>query len=256
MKGLVNAFYPPLSFVDHLLTAIGFNAAIRIGIWSVLSGVLVIGLYGICSKQRAIKAKKRRLVALRARLSTLQDVEFAEVLNLSWLNVRHSFSLLGMVLVPTLISALPVMVIITWLNLFYTYQPPISKTMVIDLLPASENFRVIPEVQAHKLKEGQYEVDLTSVKPFRFLDQAGTIYEGIPFKPAIAEVDTWHWWNVFLGNEAGYLRADSQVRKIIFHFEKYRIFQGTPDWMATWQFVYFAGLMMTACCLKIYFKLE
>lgn len=256
MNGIINLFFPFLNFFDDVLTMVNLNLFLRILLWGVISGVIATWLYVLVSDQSVLRNQKHSLKVLRAHLANAQDGEFDEILNLSLKNLKQSLLLLKMVLWPTLVSSTPVLVIILWLSAFHSYRLPSHDILSIELLSPIGQIEVMPPESIVKRDGRVVNLSIDNSSSIRFYDDNGVVYEGIPASPPIPFVYPWHWWNIVLGNEAGYLRSGSQLEAIHFQYEPKVLLSGVPEWISNWQFPYILGLTSTAFGLRLKFKIE
>jgi hypothetical protein len=256
LNGAIDLLFPICSGIDGILAAVNIPVALRILLWGCASGGVTMGLYALLSPQSAIRAQNQALKGLSARMRTAQDGEFQEVLQLSLANLRQSLNLLRMVFAPTLLSSFPVLVIILWLSAYYSYQLPDARAIAVSLSPPTADVRVVPERWVQQSEDGTFTIDLKGAASIQFLDDIGSVYTGLPLQPPTAVLYPKRWWNVIVGNQAGYLRKGAQLETLRFHFDELQVIPGVPNWIGNWKFLFFPMLMLTALGLKIALKLE
>lgn len=104
---------PFLSWADGMLAA-AVPSALRIGLWGALGGALSMAVYWLMSPQRRIAHVAEDERRLR-RAMWSDDGGSATGLAPAWTLVRLALTRLGLVLLPVLVAALPVLMLISWL---------------------------------------------------------------------------------------------------------------------------------------------
>ena len=84
-------------------------------LWGCVAGVAAMLLYRQTSNQERIREVKKDITHLRARILS-PGLAQREVMSLSMQNLKSSFGLLGRVIVPSLLSVVPVLLIASWLQ--------------------------------------------------------------------------------------------------------------------------------------------
>jgi hypothetical protein len=254
LNGVLNLFYPVLDAFDRALSFL--PAGLRLATFGVLSGALAMGLYRLCSNQARIRAQKAEIQKIRAALQAARD-DFAETMRLSRRNLAASFGLVGVVLVPAVVSSLPLLAVIGWLAAHYGHVLP-SPGAPIPLAFTPADVEIGVEPQARLLREGTA-LRLLWPAPGEvpsFTDARGTVYAGPPADLPATVVHKRAWWNWLLGNEAGYLRADAALDAITFALPARAILPGLPGWLAGWEAIYFLSVLAASVVIKIAFRIH
>jgi hypothetical protein len=254
LNGVLNLLYPLLEALDR---ALGFlPPGLRLATFGLGSGALAMGLYRLCSNQARIRAQKEEIQSIRSALKAAKD-DFGETMRLSRRNLAASCRLLGIVVVPALVSSLPLLAVIGWLAAHYGHLLPSPGTAVpVAFLP--EGAEVSVEPQAALVHEGAM-LRLLWPAPGEapgFKDAQGMIYAGPPADLATTVVHKREWWNWLLGNEAGYLRPDATLDAITFALPERAILPGVPTWLAGWETVYFLSVLIASLVIKIAFRIH
>ena len=84
-------------------------------LWGCVAGAAAMLLYRQTSNQERIRESKKNITHLRARMLS-PGLPQREVMSLSVQNLKSSFGLLGRVIVPSLLSVVPVLLIASWLQ--------------------------------------------------------------------------------------------------------------------------------------------
>ena len=84
-------------------------------LWGCVAGAAAMLLYRQTSNQERIREAKKDITHLRARMLS-PGLAQREVMSLSMQNLKSSFGLLGRVIVPSLLSVVPVLLIASWLH--------------------------------------------------------------------------------------------------------------------------------------------
>ncbi len=95
--------------------AVALPATPRVAFYGVLSGAASMGLYAVAANQRKIAELKAELREIRAAMMAEED-ELAEIGALLKRNLKLTLRLSGRVLGPSLLAALPVLVLAAWLD--------------------------------------------------------------------------------------------------------------------------------------------
>jgi uncharacterized membrane protein (DUF106 family) len=252
---MINAVFPFLNYFDSIFKSFLPLWAV-LSFWGIMSGAFVMGVYRFLSPQKKLAKIKAEIKDLKSRMNE-NDKDFKDVLRLSWLNLKKSFELLGQVLLPSLASSIPAIIMILWISTFYGYaQPESGQTLRIDIVPIVENFNVVHAGRMISREGSSYSVKLEDEANILFVEDGKTIYSGIPVSPPVGSVTKKTWWNLFLSNPGGYLQDGSKTDRVRFHFERQRILNGVPGWMSHWELTYLVSLFISAVFIKIVFKIQ
>lgn len=94
----------------------------RISLWGLFAGFAAMAIYAFASNQKAISDLKKENKELRSRMLSVESR--SEYTALAGKNLKASVRLLGRVIVPALLSALPVLVIAGWLDAYHADALP------------------------------------------------------------------------------------------------------------------------------------
>src|SRR5262245_46132522 len=124
-------FSAPTALLSGLLPPV-----ILVLLWGVIGGIVGVELYRLFSPQRRLAAVKSELSAAQQQLSTY-DGEFAGAWPLMGRLMRLAFGRLALVLPAAVVSSLPVLALIVWLDTAYGHNlPPAGQPVVATTSPA------------------------------------------------------------------------------------------------------------------------
>lgn len=229
------------SWTDAQMAAL-LPATARIVAWGAVAAVLSLGLYWILSPQRriaGIAADERRLKA------TLQDdsTEMADGLTAAKGLLRLALTRLGLVTVPVLVAAVPLLSLMTWMEAHYAYSLP-QQGHVADI-------HVEPEIA-----EGRW-VPAAAAAPPRvdLLDGQGLILQSLSVSVPVPVIEKRFWWHALIGNPLGYLADDSPVDRIDISLPANEYLSIGPDWMRGWVPLFIFSLLVGSLFLKFAFRI-
>lgn len=267
MNGLVNLTFPFFDTINELLATF-LPIALQLVFWGVVSGVLAMLVYWLCSNQQKIKAQQKRITEIRAQMAQKKDESFDEVMRISMTNLRASLRMLGMVIGPALVSSLPILVILLWVSVHFGFAEPAAGARIV--------WATIPEQTPVKLEPADLVAQQASPQAgngggeeagervllwpepqqvARFVENGSVIHEGLPRDPVVPVIHQKRWWNSLLGNEGGYLAEQAETDVVRFELERLRLYSGVPDWLSGWELTYFLALIATSLAVKFGFKI-
>lgn len=258
MNGAINVLFPVLGFPDGALASIGVSPVLRVVLWGAVSGAIATLFYRLVSNQDRIRCQKDVARMSRKTLSAAEDAEPADVLRLALANLRVSFRLLGMVFIPSLLSSLPVLVVMVWVSTQFAFTP-LSEGQSVSLKLDRNLPGIGVTVDGHTIaavEPGTFLTRMSNDSELRITLAGGLLFTGRVNDPPVAVVHKRKWWNFLVGNPAGYLEADGPLEEIRIQRERRRLAGGVPLWMGTWEFFYFATLMVVAFGLKRALRVE
>ena len=252
---MINYVFVPFNALDGVL-AEWLPAIVRFVFWGLLSGVLALALYALLSNQQKLARVKKEIKSLQRSLLT-EDLSAGEFKTLGVRNLFLSLALLKSVLVPAMVSAVPVLLVAFWLSIYYSYEPITpGDTVDIQVRPRSNHLHIEPQSAVAHVGEPIRLVVPAAGKSITFFDREEPAYVWRPERPLAATVQKEQWWNGILGDEAGYVRTDSEIETIRFGLERARFVRSMPVWMSTWELPYFLAVLVAALAVKIGFRIE
>lgn len=255
MTGLIDLAYPALDLIDAGL-ALALPAWARVMAFGVVSALVTMGLYTALSNQQAIKAQKVRLKEIQGQLKASQD-DLGETMRLTRANLATSFGILGRVIGPALLSSLPVIVVIGWLAVHWSHAEPAPGTSVaVELAPSAVGVTLEPPSLLDGSAPGMAMLWPPAGTELRLAHQGTPLWTGSPAALATtAEVAQPRWWNLFLGNPAGYLEAGAGLDRMSVELPARELLGFGPGWMRGWEFVYFLTVICVSLGLKAAFRI-
>jgi hypothetical protein len=216
----------------------------------------MLAIYSALSDQTAIGQLKRETRELRCRMLD-PKLEKSELFGLGGRNVTVAFRLLVKTGIPTLLSALPVVVVVCWLSAYQSHRVnPDSGPVEVEILPTAQGVILLPNKAF--VHEAKHVGLITGEECSRvgFIYDGRLAYGGTPGCPPTNRVHKKLWWNALIGNEVGYIDSGSALEEIRFHFPRKVFLDGMPMWMSTWEFPFFLCLGVVALGIKIVFGIK
>lgn len=233
--GLLDLPAPLLGEIDLLLAAL-LPPVVRVVLWAALGALLSMELYRLLSPQGRIAALKLELRGAQQRVAGF-DGELAE----AWPLLRRMLGLalkrIALVLPATLAASLPLLVVVIWLDGSYGGAYPAPGRAVA--------------VEVDGAMEGRW-IEGANGEPPRaaVLDaQGGTVAE-VPIQAPVPVIEKRHWWNLLIGNPAGYLPDDLPVERLELDLPRQEIVGLGPAWLRGWEPAFFLALVVFAVALK------
>lgn len=229
-----------LSWVDGLMS--GLPGALRLAIWALLAAAVSMALYRLTSPQAALQEIRGRRAEVQRRLNAY-DGPMGGAMPLLGASLRLALLQLLRVLLPTAIAAVPLVVLILWLDMTYGYQFP---------APGSEvAVRTDPPAAQARLRSFPDDGDSWVVSVVDGDRPEHDIALSAPV-PAIAKH---HWWNIVVGNPAGYLPAESAIDVITLDLPYREYWSVGPGWLRTWHVAFFAAMFAASLAIKLRFRI-
>ncbi|MGK9233828.1 hypothetical protein KXS07_20000 [Inquilinus limosus] len=239
--GLFGLPSPLLTWADERLGAV-LPPAARLVLWAALGAILSMELYRLLSPQRRITALKGELEDAKRRLS-----EHDGDLDGAWPLISRMLSLalrrVGAVFPATIAASLPLLAVIIWIDSTYgRIFPRSGEPMAVEV---SEPY------------SGRW-IGSDAVKPPRvqILNGDGAVLDDVAVMAPIPVLHKQHWWNLLIGNPAGYLDDASPVDLVRLDLPRQEVLSLGPPWMRGWEFLFFLALLGTALTFKTVRRIE
>jgi hypothetical protein len=243
--GLFDLPAPALTWLDMRL-AVVLPAAWRLVLWSVVAAVLSMALYWWLSPQKRIGEAKRQLAASKGALDRFNG-EFKEALPLMRAMLSQALRQVGLVVGPALVAMVPVLCLITWLSTTYGHSFP--KT------GAAIRVQTSPETFAATLSPAPATAE-ASHPHLLLTDGAGQMVHEQVLEAPVTTLHKRQWWNVLIGNPAGYLPDALGVERVDIELSRNQYLPFGPVWLRGWEAVFFVGLFITALAIKLGFRIH
>ena len=230
----------------------------RIAIWGTVAGILAMAIYRLASDQAAIRALKEETRILRRKMLDPSLETRKEFAILARQNLRASLGLLRKVLLPAFLSVLPVALIMLWLNTYHGYAIPKDASLLpVTIVPAGTNVDIYPAGLVQESAQGILVIPPKDrSEEISFFADGQIIYSGALFSAPVPVISKKKWWNLVLGNRAGYITSSSSIEEIHFAFPRNRLFEGFPSWVAGWELTFFLSAMFSGLVVKYFYGIH
>ncbi|AZO31439.1 hypothetical protein [Mesorhizobium sp. M1B.F.Ca.ET.045.04.1.1] len=232
--GLLDMLSPVLSALDNWLTPVLPSSA-RLVLWAALGAFLCMELYRVLSPQKRIAEIKLAYARTQQSVADFEG-EFQE----AWPLLRRMLALalrrVALVFPATIAASLPLLLIVVWLDSRYgdVYPPPDASVGV----KVSGDFK------------GRWVNGSNGVPHAQIVDRAGSAIADVPVTQAVSVIQKWRWWNVLIGNPAGYLPEDLPFDRIDLGLPRQQVLGVGPAWLRGWEGIFFAATILVALMLK------
>lgn len=231
--GLLDIPTPLFAAADDALSAV-LGPQGRLVIWAALAGCLSILLYGFLSPQRRITEAKAKALAARWALLAY-DGDFAGAGPLMVASLKAALRQLGLVVPATLVSALPVVSLLFWIETVYGHSfPPPGQIPVV---------RSEPNELAVHWREGNIVPELEVLAP------TGQPVAIVRLEKPVTKVHKRRWWNVLIGNPAGYLPQNGPAEVVEIALPTREYLGIGPMWARSWAAIFMPTLILFSLVL-------
>jgi len=230
--GLFDLPAPLFSIPTALLSGF-FPPVLLILLWGVIGGIVGVELYRLLSPQRRLTVLKSELSAAQQQLATY-DGEFAGAWPLMGRLLRLAFGRLALVLPAAVLSSLPVLALIVWLDTGYSRSlPPAGQPVAATTSSADFEARW----------NGGSGNDVPHVV---VTDRAGQTVADVAVGAPVDRIEKRRWWNLFFGNPLGYLPAEGAIDHVDLALPRRELIDVGPTWARGWEPIFFAALLLCA----------
>jgi hypothetical protein len=232
--GLLDLPSPIFSAVDDWLTYF-LPSSVKLVFWAALGAFLCMELYRLFSPQKRIAEIKLAYVRSRRRVA-----DFEGELEEAWPHLRQMLSLalrrVVLVLPATIVAALPLLLVVVWLDSRYgdVYPPPDAPVSV----------SVPGDFEGRWVNEGD------GVPRAEVVDRRGATITEVPVAKAVSVIHKRRWWNALIGNPAGYLPDNLPFDRIDMVLPRQQILAIGPAWLRGWEGVFFAASILVGLACK------
>lgn len=242
--GLFDLPAPLFALLDGAVSSI-LPPAARLALWGLLAAALSMALYWLLSPQRRIAEAKVEAVAARRALDAY-DGEFTGAWSLIRDMLRLAFRQLALVTGPAVAASLPVIALLAWLSTAYGHAFPAA--------PAAVGVRTNPDDFRARLEQG--DAPAPEVPEIVVEDRAGRTVERVPMRAPVSIIHKWQWWNILLGNPAGYLPDEAELEWIELDLPEREYLPLGPPWLRAWYAVFFGTLLIGSLAIKVVARIE
>jgi hypothetical protein len=228
--GLLDLPAPLFDLVDRSL--LGWLPPLaRLILWAIVGAMLSLALYRWLSPQRRIAEAKATAQNARRRLNA-HDGDLESALPLMRQSMKAALRHVGLVFPAALAASLPVLALLVWLDGAYGYRfPEDQRPPTIAVEPQSY------EAQWHPNSAGG-QIELR--------DQGGTQVARLTLAEPVTRLEKRHWWNVILGNPAGYLPERGPIDSVTIGLPERQYLSIGPDWLRSWFTIALSALLIAS----------
>ncbi|RUU04175.1 hypothetical protein EOD23_17080 [Mesorhizobium sp. USDA-HM6] len=232
--GLLDMPSPVLSALDNWLTPV-LPSPVKLVLWAALGAFLCMELYRVLSPQKRIAEIKLAYARTQQSVADFEG-EFEE----AWPLLRRMLALalrrVALVFPATIAASLPLLLVVVWLDSRYgdVYPPP----------DASVGVTVSNDFLGRWVNAGN------GVPHAQVVDRTGAAIADVPVTSAVSVIQKWRWWNVLIGNPAGYLPDDLPFDRIDLGLPRQQVLAVGPAWLRGWEGIFFAATILVALMLK------
>ncbi|HET6161638.1 MAG TPA: hypothetical protein VFE34_25080 [Dongiaceae bacterium] len=229
--GLLDLPAPLFDLMDRSLLGL-LPPLARLVLWAILGAILSLLIYRWLSPQRRIAEVKAAAQNARHRLNA-HDGDLESALPLMRQSMALALRQLGLVLPAALIASLPVIALLVWLDGAYGHQLPDGRQTppVVTVEPPSYSAQWQPSGTG-----GQIELR----------EQGGAQVARLTLAAPVTRIEKRHWWNLILGNPAGYLPEQSPIDSVTIALPEHQYLPVGPEWLRSWFTVALTALFITS----------
>jgi hypothetical protein len=254
--GVFDVASPLFSWVDGLMSG-WLPDMVRLLFWAVVAGVASMALYGLTSNQARLAAIKAEMAGLRKQITEF-DGPFSEMWRLVGRNLRLALRQVWVTFVPAIIASVPVIFLLVWVsNSFDATMPEPGAQVEVEAF--ARDGAALPPLRwqgdARAAEEGKWTVAWPDPGKHLELSDADQVLLTLPPPAPVGVVHQRRWWNVLLGNPAGYL-PQGQVDAVEIDVPRREYLPFGPDWLRGWIPLFFAVLIATSLLVKVLWRLH
>ncbi|MGH6899606.1 MAG: hypothetical protein ACREJ5_24150 [Geminicoccaceae bacterium] len=246
--GLFDLPAPLFAWFDDVLR--GFAPApLRLALWGLIAAVVSMGAYLVLSPQRRITRAKADALAARRALDAY-DGDFADAWPLIRDVLRSAFRQLALVTWPAILSSLPVLALLAWMSTTYGHEfPTQSDAVEIQTVPQDLEARLetVPSV-ADPAAPSHHQIVV--------IDRSGHVVDRVPWQAPVPTIHKREWWNILLGNPAGYLPDHGALERIYLDIPAKEYLPLGPTWLKAWYVPFFGVLLAASLAIKVSARIE
>ncbi|WP_119304670.1 hypothetical protein [Dongia deserti] len=227
--GLFNLPEPFFDLVDGSLATL--PPLLRLILWAIAGAAVSLALYRWLSPQRRIAEAKVAAQEARRRLNAHEgDLETA--LPLMRQSMKLALRHVGLVFPAALIASLPVLALLVWLDGAYGYQFPENQQ--------APTIAVEPQTYSAEWQPSRTGGQIA------LRDDAGAEVTRLTLAQPITRIEKRHWWNLLVGNPAGYLPDNGPIEGVSIGLPERQYLPVGPDWLRSWLTVALSALVIAS----------
>jgi hypothetical protein len=255
--GLFDVASPLLAWVDGLMSG-WLPATVRLVLWAAVAGIASMALYRVTSNQAKLAAIKAQIAAVRQEIAAF-DGPFSEMWALVGRNLRLALRQLWVTFVPAVIASLPVIFLLVWVsNSFDATMPEPGAQVEVEAF-ARDGAALSAlhwQGEARPAGEGRWTVAWPAAGAnVKLLDADDEALLTLPPAAPVGVVHQRRWWNILLGNPAGYL-PPGPVDAVEIDVPRREYLPFGPSWLRGWIPLFFAVVIAVSLLLKIVWRLH
>ncbi|QKK02404.1 MAG: hypothetical protein HND55_06925 [Pseudomonadota bacterium] len=232
--------------------------------WAFVSGWATMWVYRAVSNQDKLAALKPQVKVVQNKLRRY-DGEFSGLIPLISENFRLSGRHIGLAIGPAIVAGIPVLFVLVWAsNEYGTYFPetgaPVNVEVVSDQVERdADNWRW-HDTEAKHLPSAVDEPLRWRIgwpeQTARLTTADGQTAVALPPDEPAPILHKRKWWNLLIGNPAGYLAAGNPVESIRMDLPTHDMLPFGPGWARSWLFVYLVVVVIVSLGYKFYWKVH
>jgi hypothetical protein len=195
-----------------------------------------------------------------------QLTEFEGPFAQAWPLIRRNVGLAGrqlwLTLFPAFIGSLPVLFVLVWASTAFDTHWPAPGDQIQVAVSAHDGRELPPlrwegSVEIAPSGNGAWNIvwpedDLS----LRLLDADGTVLLTLPTPEPVSVVHQRRWWNVLIGNPAGYLPSPGDVDAVDLALPHPEYLPFGPDWLRGGIAFFFGVVLIGTLLLKLLWRLQ
>jgi hypothetical protein len=246
--GLLDLPAPLFAWLDAGLAGL-FPAPLRLPLWALIAAAVSMGLYLVLSPQRQIARAKADAIAARTALDRF-DGEFGDAWPLIRAVLGTALRQLALITWPAILSSLPVLALLVWLSNAYGHAFPANH--------ADVTIRTVPQGLEARLEATPPATATSAPSPHQIVirDRTGRVVDRVACRAPVPTIHKREWWNMLLGNPAGYLPDSSPLERVDLELTPQPYLPVGPDWLKPWYVPFFGVLLFASLAIKVVAKIE
>lgn len=205
--------------------------ALRLVVWALVASVLSMWLYKILSPQKKLVETEAAALAARRELNAY-DGEFDGAWPLISRVFRTAGKRLWLALPPAVAASLPVLALLVWISNDYGYRfPRQGEPVAAEAQPDGFDVRMAERRVVVHAADGEVVSDVPLARPAPIVEKR-------------------HWWNLLIGNPAGYLPEEGPVERVELSFPTVEVLPFGPSWLRGWEVLFFTLLVAFSLIIK------
>jgi hypothetical protein len=241
--GLLDAPTPAFGWLDAQMGLV-MSPGSRLVLWGVLGGAVSMLLYRLISPQARVARGKAELAEARRSLDAYEG-ELPGARRLIGRLLTVALAQVGRVGWPALVASLPALCLIVWADTVYGHQYPArGEVPRIETSPGALRTQWVepgPEAPVPRIVVA---------------DRSQRVLAEVPLARPVPIVHKRHWWNVFIGNPAGYPARDGTVDRVAVSLPRREYLPIGPEWLRGWETAFFVPLLAASITLKALARIE